>query len=99
MRWLSQWRRGPIITVIVAWILCTGTMLTLLFIAQARSVERMFENMGFRLGATEAHFHVNWGEVLPQLLLAFLVIVLLPPSVLLLLWLRAQRRAEQPADA
>jgi hypothetical protein len=37
--------------------------------------------------------------VLPQLLLAFLVIVLLPPSVLLLLWLRAQRRAEQPADA
>jgi hypothetical protein len=92
MRWLSQWRRGPIITVIVAWIMCTGTTLTLFVIAQARSVVRMFEDMGFRSGATEAEFHVKWAETLPQLLLPFLLIVLLPPSVLLLLWLRAQTR-------
>jgi hypothetical protein len=93
MRWLSQWRRGPIITLIVTWIVCTGTTLTLYFVAEARSTARMFEDMGFRFGATSAQMHVNWGEMLPQLLLAFVVIVLLPPTLLLLLWIRTRNGA------
>lgn len=82
-------------TLVVTWILCTGLALTLYFVAEARSTARMFEDMGFRFGATSAHVQVNWGEMLPQLLLAIVVIVLLPPSVLLLLWIRAQ---DPPAD-
>ncbi|MFL5616380.1 MAG: hypothetical protein ACJ796_22125 [Gemmatimonadaceae bacterium] len=93
MRWLSQWRRGPIITLIVTWVVCTGTTLILYFIAEAKSTARMFADMGFRFGATSAQMHVNWGEIVPQLLLAFVLIVLLPPSVLLLLWIRARNRA------
>ena len=90
MRWLKQWRRGPIAALIAAWIVCVGATLTVYIVAQARSAERMFREMGFRLGATAAQAHINWPEMLPQLVAYYVVIVFLPPAVLWLLWRRSR---------
>lgn len=91
MPWLRQWRPGPIATLIVAWVLCSGTLLTLYFVAQARIVERDFNEMGFRLGGTAADVHVNWLSMWPQLLAYYVAIVVVPPTVLWLLWRNARR--------
>jgi hypothetical protein len=75
---------------IAAWIVCSGAILTTFFIAQARSTERMMEDMGLRFGATSAEFHVNWLAALPQLIAYYAVIVLVPPTLLWFLWRRAR---------
>jgi hypothetical protein len=90
MRWLRQWQRGPIAALIVAWVLCSGALLTLYFITQARIVQRDFNEMGFRLGATAADVHVNWLAMWPQLLAYYVAIVVVPPTVLWLLWRNAR---------
>lgn len=90
MRWLKQWRRGPILTLIAAWIVCAGVTLTVYIVAAARSAERMFREMGFRLGATSENLHVKWGEIVPQLVAYYLLIVIVPPAVLWFLWRRAR---------
>ena len=86
---LKQWQRGPIVTLIVAWIACTGAILMIFFLAQARSAERVIREMGFRLGAGAAAPQIDWIGALPQIVGYFLLIVLLPPLVLWLLWRRA----------
>ena len=78
---------------IVAWIVCSGAILTTFFIAQARITERMMEDMGLRVGATSADIHVNWLPMLPQLIAYYAVIVLFPPTLLWLLWRRARSAA------
>ena len=91
MPWLRQWRPGPIATLIVAWVLCSGVLLTLYFVTQVRIVQRDFNEMGFRLGATAADVHVNWLAMWPQLLAYYVAIVVVPPTVLWLLWRNARR--------
>ena len=75
---------------IIAWIVCSAAVLTTYFVAQARSAERMMEEMGLRVGATSADIHVNWLSALPQLVAYYALIVLLPAAVLWLLWRRAR---------
>jgi hypothetical protein len=91
MRWLRQWEVGPIATVIVAWVLCSGALLTLYFVTQARIVQRDFNEMGFRLGATAADVHVDWLAMWPQLTGYYVGIVIVPPTILWLLWRNARR--------
>ena len=91
MQWLKQWRPAPMAALLIAWVAGSGALLTLYFLAQARSVEREYTEMGFRLGATEAHIQVNWLEMWPQLAAIYLVIVVLPAALLWLLWRRARR--------
>ena len=91
MRWLSQWRRGPIVALSVAWIAITAMALTLYLIAYGRSIERDWQDVGFRLGATSAEFHVQWAEMWSQLVAMYLTIVVVPPLSLVLLWWRARR--------
>ena len=76
---------------IIAWVLCSGALLTLYFVAQARIVQRDLREMGFRLGATAADIQVNWIEMWPQLLGYYLLVVVMPPTLLWLLWRRARR--------
>jgi len=90
MSWLRQWQRGPIATIIVAWIACTGATLTIFFVAQARSAERAMGEMGFRLGPGVAAPRIDWLGALPQIIVYYLLIVLLPPLLLWLLWRRAR---------
>ena len=92
-RWLRQWRAGPIAALIVAWVLCSGALLTLYFVTQARIAQRDFDEMGFRLGATAADVHVNWLAMWPQLLGYYVGIVIVPPTVLWLLWRNARQRS------
>jgi hypothetical protein len=87
---LKQWQRGPIVTLIVAWIACTGATLTIFFLAQARSAERTMLEMGFRLGPGAAAPQIDWLGALPRIVGYYIVIVLLPPFVLWLLWWRAR---------
>lgn len=91
MRWLREWHRAPVAALIVAWVLCSGALLTLYFVAQVRIVQRDFDEMGFRLGATAADIHVNWIAMWPQLLGYYLLVVVMPPTLLWLLWRRARR--------
>lgn len=93
MNWLRQWRPAPMATLLVAWVVGTATVLTLYFVAQARIVEREWTEMGFRLGATAADFHVNWLEMFPQLAAIYLAVVVLPPATLWIFWRRARRGA------
>jgi hypothetical protein len=93
MRWLRQWHRGPVTALIVAWVLGSGALLTLYFVAVARSIERDYTGMGFRLGATETQMHVNWLAMWPQLVGYYGVVVVVPPAVFWLLWRRARRAA------
>lgn len=90
MRWLRQWHPGPIAALIVAWLLCSGALLTLFFVTQARIAQRDFNEMGFRFGAA-ADIHVNWLSMWPQLLEYYVLVVVVPPTVLWLLWRRARR--------
>lgn len=90
MPWLKQWRRGPIVTLIVAWIACTGATLTIFFIAQARSAERAVLEMGFRLGPGASAPQIDWVAALPRIAAYYVLIVLLPPLLLWLLWWRAR---------
>ena len=78
---------------IVAWVTCSGALLTLYFVTQARMVQRDFDEMGLRFGATSAGIHINWVAMLPQLLVYYLLIVVVPPSALWLLWRRSRRTA------
>jgi hypothetical protein len=91
MRWLSQWRAGPVAALIVAWVAGSGAWLTLYFVAQARIVQREYTEMGFRLGPTAAHLQVDWVAMWPQLAAIYLVIVVLPPALLWLLWRQGRR--------
>lgn len=91
MRWLRQWHPGPVAALIVAWVASTSTLLTLYFVAAARSIEREYHDMGFRLGATAGDIHVNWLSMWPQLAAIYLAVVVLPPAALWLLWRRARR--------
>ena len=91
MRWLRQWRRGPIAILSVAWVAITATALNLDLIVEGHRTERTWEDLGFRLGATSAEFHVQWADMWPQLAAMYLTIVVLPPLVLVLLWWRARR--------
>jgi hypothetical protein len=77
-------------TLILAWVVCTGALLTVYFVAQARVAQRGFEELGFRLGGAGAQFQVNWLDMWPQLLAIYLVTVVLPPLVFWLLWRRAR---------
>jgi hypothetical protein len=90
MNWLRQWQRGPIAALIVAWVLCSGALLTLYFITQVRLAQRDFDEMGFRLGPGAAGVHVNWLAMWPQLLAYYFAIVVVPPAVLWLLWRNAR---------
>lgn len=74
----------------VAWIASTAALLTLYFVAAARTAEREWAEMGFRLGANAADFHVNWLEMWPQLAAIYLAVVVVPPAALWLLWRRAR---------
>jgi len=89
MSWLKEWQRGPIVSLIVAWIASTGAILTIFFLAQARSAERAMREMGVLLGAGAAAPQVDWLGALPQIVGYYMLIVLLPPLVLWLLWRRA----------
>ena len=91
MRWLRQWHPGPVAALIITWVLCSGALLTLFFVAQVRIAQRDFDDMGFRLGATAADVHVNWIAMWPQLAAIYLAVVVLPPAALWLLWRRARR--------
>ena len=93
MGWLGQWRPAPMAALLIAWIVGTAALLTLYFVAVARSVERDYTEMGFRLGASEAHMHVNWLAMWPQLVAYYGVVVVVPPVLLWLLWRRARRAA------
>ena len=93
MNWLKQWRPAPMAALLVAWVASTAALLTLYFVAQARIAEREWYEMGFRLGGTAAEVHVNWLSMWPQLLGYYLVIVVVPPTVLWLLWRNARRRS------
>jgi hypothetical protein len=88
---LREWRRGPIATVAVAWLVCSGALVTTYFVAQARSAERMIREMGFRLGPGADGIRVNWMEMWPQVVAIYLIVVIVPPGLLWLLWRRAQR--------
>ena len=90
MSWLKQWQRGPIVTLIVAWIACTGATVTFFFLAQARSAERALQEMGFRLGPGAAAPQIDWSGALPQIVAYYVLLVLAPPLVLWLLWRRAR---------
>jgi hypothetical protein len=94
---LKEWRVGPIATLALAWIVCVGGALTTFFLAQARAAERYFEEMGFRLGASAAQFRVQWLDMWPRILGAYLIFVVLPPLLLWLLWRRAQREIPNPS--
>jgi len=98
MRWLGQWRRAPVTMVLVAWVVSTAALLTLYFVAQARIVERDWNEMGFRLGATAADIHVNWLAMWPQLASIYLGVVVLPPTALWFLWRRARRSSAPRQD-
>ena len=91
MNWLKQWRPAPVAAVLIAWVACTATLLTLFFVAQLRSVQREYTEMGFRLGPTAPRVEVDWLAMWPQLAAFYLVVVVLPPAVLWLLWRRARR--------
>ena len=91
MSWLKQWRPAPVAALLMAWVACTGTLLTLFFVAQLRSVQREYTEMGFRFGTTAPHVEVDWLAMWPQLAVIYLVVVVLPPTVLWLLWRRARR--------
>ena len=91
MNWLRQWRPAPMAALLVAWIVGSAAVLTLYFVAQARIVEREWAEMGFRLGATASDIHVNWLEMWPQLLAYYVTVVVVPPTILWLLWRRARR--------
>lgn len=91
LRWLSEWRRGPIAVLSAGWVASTATAVTIYLIAVGRSIERDWENVGLRLGATSAEFHVQWADMWPQLVTMYLTIVVLPPLALVLLWQRARR--------
>jgi hypothetical protein len=97
MRWLREWRSGPITALIIAWIICSGTTLTLFIVARVRSAEREYADMGFRAGGSLVAVRINWAGALPGLLTYYAVLVLLPPTLLFLLWRRA-RRDEGGAD-
>jgi hypothetical protein len=90
MGWLKQWQRGPIMTIIVAWVACTGAILTIFFLAEARSAERAMQEIGFRLGPGAAAPRIDWLGALPQIVAYYILLVLLPPLVLWLLWRRAR---------
>lgn len=98
MRWLSQWRAGPIATLMAAWVACSAATLSLYVAAQARSAGELFEDIGRQLGATSSSVHVRWLDMWPQLLGYYLLIVVLPPTVLWLLWRRARREAARPTS-
>lgn len=91
MRWLRQWHSGPVAVLMIAWVLGSGALLTLYFVTQARILQRDFNEMGFRLGATESHVQVNWLAMWPQLLGYYVLIVVVPPALLWMLWRRARR--------
>ena len=91
MNWLRQWQPAPMAALLMAWVVGSGALLTLYFLAQARSLEREYTEMGFRLGGTESHIQVNWGEMWPQLAAIYLMIVVLPPALLWLFWRRSRR--------
>jgi len=90
MRWLREWQPGPLAALIVAWVLASGALLTMYFVAQARIAERGLSEMGFRLGATAADIHVNWLAMWRQLLGYYIAIVVVPPTLLWLFWRRAR---------
>jgi hypothetical protein len=94
MGWLSGWRKGPIATLALAWLVCSGAVLTIYFVAQLRSAERSFAEMGLRLGPGAGLLRVNWLDALPQLLAAYVIFVIVPPVLLWLLWRRARRAAD-----
>jgi hypothetical protein len=96
MRWLKQWRRGPIAALIIAWVVCSGTTLTLFFLARVRSAEREYADMGFRAGGAPVAFRIDWIRALPWLAAYYAIIVLLPPTLLFLLWRRARRDEGAP---
>lgn len=75
-------------TVVVAWISCSGATLTIFFLARARSAERALQEMGFRLGPGATAPRIDWLGALPQIAVYYLLIVLLPPLLLWLLWRR-----------
>jgi hypothetical protein len=91
MAGLREWRRGPIATLAIAWVICSGALVTTYFVAQARTVERMIREMGFRLGPGADGIQVRWMEMWPEVVSIYLVVVIAPPLLLWLLWRRAQR--------
>ena len=91
MRWLSQWRRGPIVSLSVAWIALSAAGLTLYLVAAGRTIERDWNDLGFRLGATSANIHVQWRAMWSQLAALYLTIVLLPAAGLIVLWWQSRR--------
>jgi hypothetical protein len=93
MHWLRQWRPAPMAALLTAWIVGTAALLTIFFVALGRSMERDYNQLGFRLGATEAHIRVTWDGMWPQLVGYYGVVVVLPPVLVWLLWRRARRTA------
>jgi hypothetical protein len=91
MAWLRKWRRGPIATLAVAWLVCSGALVTTYLVAQVRSAERMVREMGFRLGPGTDGVQVNFMDMWPQVVGIYIVVVIAPPALLWLLWRRAQR--------
>jgi hypothetical protein len=51
------------------------------------------EAAAYATGATEASFHVDLLAAWPQLTMYYVVVALLPPTILLFLWRRARRQA------
>ena len=88
--WLSQSRGGPVTAVIASWVVASGTMLTLYLIAAARSVIRIFEDIGYRTGATSLDIHASFGDAWLEIGAGYLGIVILPAVLFFILWRRAR---------
>ena len=87
-------------TLIAAWLVGSGTILTIYLIAAVRSAQEFLDDIGYRLGATCscAYVKVSRASWL-QASAYYLAFVIVPPLVVLWLWRRSRRPRRMPSDA
>ena len=96
---LASWRRGPILTLSLAWAVSSFCALTLYLRAWANSFAAALTDAALRMGATSAHFHIDVFELTPGLIAQYLVVMLGPPAILIGLWQYSRRRVESSERA
>ena len=96
MSGLAKWRAGPIAVLTIAWIIGSSAALIIWLLVWAHNLEKSFNAIGQRLGATEANVHVDLTAAWPQFALICGAVAVVPPSIFLFLWRRARRSTQSP---